>query len=279
MENTVSSAATSLEAIGQLPDGEIDIADAALQLARADHPQGNIAEARAHLSDIARAAVVAAGEVPAEDLVGQAVVLARLMGERFGYSGDRDTYDDTANANLFRVIDRRRGLPVALGVLWLHAARAAGWGCHGVDFPGHFMLALAHGDAQLVLDVFNGGATMDARALRRLIKNVEGPQAELRPGLLRPMSTRAVLLRLQNNIKLRRLQAGDMDGAVSCTEDMLRIAPDEAAQWRDASVMHQRLGRLGDALRCGGKFLDLVPEGEAAERMREAMSELRSRLN
>ena len=275
----MNTARAALEAIGQMPDGEIAIADAALQLARVDLPEADLDPARAHVSALARAAVESAGDVAADDLVGQAVALARLMGEVHGYSGDTRQYDDLDNANLVRVIERRRGLPVALGVLWLHAARAAGWGCHGVDFPGHFVLALAHRDAQLVVDVFNGGVTMDARALRRLIKTVEGPAAELRPGLMRPMSTRAVLLRLQNNIKLRRLQACDVQGALACTEDMLRIAPDEAGLWRDASVMHQRSDRLGDALRCGAAFLKLVPDGEAAERMRAAMAELRARLN
>ena len=275
----VQKARAALEAIGQVPDGEIAIADAALQLARIDLPEADVEAARVHLSALARGAVEIAGTGGAEDLVGQAVALARLMGEVNGYIGDAQQYDDLDNANLVRVIERRRGLPVALGVLWLHAARAAGWGCHGVDFPGHFVLALAHRDAQLVVDVFNGGVAMDARALRRLIKSVEGPAAELRPGLMRPMSTRAVLLRLQNNIKLRRLNAGDIEGALACTEDMLRIAPEEASQWRDAALMHQRIDRLGDALRCGAAFLKLVPEGEAAEKMRAAMAELRARLN
>ena len=275
----MNKAHAALEAIGQLPDGEIAIADAALQLARVDLADGDIAAARTHLTVLARDAVALAGGVDDGDLVGQAVALARLMGEVHGYAGDTARYDDLDNANLIRVIERRRGLPVALGVLWLHAARAVGWGCHGVDFPGHFMLALSHRDTQLVLDVFNGGTTMDARSLRALVKTVEGPQAELRPGLLRPMSTRAVLLRLQNNIKLRRLHADDMVGALACTEDMLRIAPDEAGQWRDAAAMARRLGRLDDALRCGAAFLKLVPEGDAAERMRAAMAEMRARLN
>jgi len=269
----------ALEAIGQLPDPEIAIADAALQLARADLPETDPEAARAHLSVLAREAVELAGTVTPDDVIGQAVGLARLLGEAHGYVGNTSSYDDLANANLIQVIERRRGLPVALGVLWLHCARAAGWGCHGVDFPGHFLLALSHHGTQLVLDVFNGGAPMDAPALRRLIKAVEGPQAELRPGILRPIGTRAVLLRLQNNIKLRRLQAGDMEGALACTENMLRIAPDEASQWRDAVLMHQRLGQLSDALRCGEAFLRLVPQGEAAERMRATMADLRARLN
>ena len=36
---------------------------------------------------------------------------------------------------------------------------------------------------------------------------------------------------------------------------------------------------MSDALRCGVAFLKLVPEGEAAEKMRAAMAELRARLN
>ena len=275
----MTGAELALRAIGELPDSEIDIANAALQLALADLPTGDAGAALAHLSEIARGAVEQASAVGPDDLVGQAVAIAALMGERFGYAGDSDTYDDLDNANLIRVIERRRGLPVALGVLWLHALRAAGWVGHGIDFPGHFLLSLAHRDTQVVVDVFHAGAVMDARELRGLVKQVEGPKAELRPGLLRPMSTRAVLLRLQNNIKLRRLTAGDLEGALSCTENMLHIAPDEASQWRDAMMMHDRLGRLTDALRCGGRFLALVPHGDAAERMQAAMAEVRARLN
>jgi regulator of sirC expression with transglutaminase-like and TPR domain len=73
---------------------------------------------------------------------------------------------------------------------------------------------------------------LGASALRRLLKSIEGPRAELRPGLLAPMSARAVLLRLQNNIRLRRIAAGDAAGALTCTEDMLRFAPDAAGQLR-----------------------------------------------
>ena len=229
--------------------------------------------------DLARHAVDLARSLRTADVSLRAGALAGLIGGRHGYAGDVETYDDLANANLIRVIERRRGLPVALGVIWLHAARAAGWDAHGVDFPAHFLIALEGKAVQAVIDVFAGGATLDARDLRVLLKRVEGEQAELRPGLLRPMSARRVLLRLQNNIMTRRLQAGDLPGALTCTEDMLRIAPDHADLWRQAAVMNQRLDRVGAALRCFDRFLDLVPEGDAASRVRGAVDELRSRLN
>jgi regulator of sirC expression with transglutaminase-like and TPR domain len=268
-----------LEAIGLIPDTEIDIGNAALQLARVDAPKADWQRARAHLSDLARDAVAIAKSLGTNDVSMRAEALAGLITGRYAFAGDSETYDDLANANMIRVVERRKGLPVALGIIWLHAARAAGWGAHGVDFPAHFLIALEGKSVQAIVDVFAGGATLDARDLRVLLKRVEGENAELRPGLLRPMSARRVLLRLQNNIMTRRLQGGDLAGALTCTEDMLRIAPDHAELWRQAAVMNQRLERVSAALRCFDRFLALVPEGDAAARVRGAMDELRTRLN
>lgn len=275
-------ARAAIDAAGQLPDAEIDLAGTALQFARVDAPGADWRAAAATLTDLARAAVAAAAADPAADggdLDARRAVLAAVIHDRFGFAGDAETYDDLANANLIHVLDRRRGLPVALGLLWLHAAEAAGWGAHGVDFPGHFLLALEGAREQMVLDVFAGGQRLEAPDLRGLLKRMEGEGAELRPGLLRPMGKRDVLLRLQNNIKLRRLKAGALPAALACTEDMLRLAPDAAPLWREAGLMNQRMERIGAALACFDRFLALAPEGEAAARIRALAAELRQRLN
>jgi regulator of sirC expression with transglutaminase-like and TPR domain len=272
----MTDAREALDAIGLLPDTEIDIADAALQLARVDAPDADWEAARARLSEIARDAVALP---PAGNLADKAEALSDLLAVRHRYLGDTEEYDDPANANLIRVIERRRGLPVALGIIWLHAARAAGWEAHGVDFPAHFMIALQGKSTQMVLDVFHGGVAMSARDLARLLKRIEGEKAELRPGLLLPMNARQVLLRLQNNIAGRRMQAGDLDGALACIEDMLRVAPDHLELWRQAAALNQRLDRVGAALRCFERCLRLVPRGDTATRIRSAMDDLRGRLN
>jgi regulator of sirC expression with transglutaminase-like and TPR domain len=248
-ETPQEEARAALSAAGQLPDAEIDLAAVAIQFARIDAPDADWRAAAAQLSAVAKEAVSAALADQAAD-EGDAdrrrAVLAAVLHGGLGFKGDARTYDDLANANLIRVIERRQGLPVALGILWLHAAEAAGWGAHGVDFPGHFLVAV---------------------------------EAELRPGLLRPMTRRAVLLRLQNNIKLRRLRAGAIEAALSCTEDMLRLCPDHAVLWREAGLMNRRLDRIGAALQCLDRSLELEPEGEAAERTRTVADELRHRLN
>lgn len=276
-----AEARAALSAIGSLPDAEIDIAAAALQLARIDAPELDWRAGAEHLTALARAAVGAASADPqadAGDVARRRAALAEVIHRRFGYAGDTETYEDLANANLLRVIERRRGLPVTLGILWLHAAEAAGWQAHGVDFPGHFLVALA-GRGQVVVDVFAGGTAMDARALRATLKRFAGEQAEFGPAALAPMDKRAVLLRLQNNIKVRRLRDGDLAGAVACTEDMLRIAPDAAPLWREAGLMHQRLDRISAAITALERFLELAPDGPQAVRVRGLLEELRQRLN
>ena len=278
MTASVAEARAAIEAAGRLPDDELDLATVALQFARIDAPEADWRGAAGHISALVRA--VLAEESP-RDAEARRALLARVIHDEAGYAGDSETYDDPRNANLIQVTERRRGLPVAIGLLWLHAAEAAGWTARGLDFPGHFLIAIdgAAKGPSVVVDPFGGGTPLPAPALRALIKRVEGPEAELRPGMLAPMSRRAVLLRLQTNIRLRRLRDNDLEGALACTLDMLRLAADAAPLWREAAVMNARLGRLGAAIEGMERFLELVPTGDAATRGREMIEEWRGRLN
>ncbi len=278
----------ALDAIGQLPDTEIDLAGAALQFGRIGAPDANWEHAAAELSVLARDAVALNAYVAATSPLARAGALAALLG-RHGFAGDTESYDDLANANLVRVIERRRGLPVALGILWLHCARAVGWPAHGVDFPGHFLVAI-EGDPpardgrrpsprQVVVDVFAGGVVLQQADLLALLQRVSGPLAELRPGLLAPMSARSVLMRLQQNVKVRLLAQERTEDALGCTEDMLRVAPDAAPLWREAGVLNQRLGHFSRALQCHRRVLALVPDGDLADMSRRAIAELEARLS
>ena len=116
--------ADELRAIGERGDGPHDIARAALLLASLDHIGTDLSPYEAHLNELSEAAQ-RQGLVLNNPENG-ARSLASLMAGQFGYDGDRLTYDDPRNADLIAVIERRRGMPVALGILYIHAARAAG---------------------------------------------------------------------------------------------------------------------------------------------------------
>ena len=70
-----------------------------------------------------------------------------MFADEFGFAGDADSYDAPLNADLIRVLDRRRGLPVSLSLLYVAAARRIGWTAHALNTPysgGHILDR--HGD-------------------------------------------------------------------------------------------------------------------------------------
>ena len=83
--------------------------------------------------------------------------LKSVLVSEYGYSGDTVSYDSLQNANLIQVIDRRKGLPITLGIIYIHAARAQGWDIDGLNFPGHFLLRIEDGVKRTIFDPFNGG--------------------------------------------------------------------------------------------------------------------------
>jgi regulator of sirC expression with transglutaminase-like and TPR domain len=204
--------------------------------------------------------------------------LTGVIADRYGYRGDTLTYEDLQNANLMRVIDRRKGLPVALGILYIHAARAQGWDAAGLAFPGHFLLRLAEGGQSLIIDPFHEGRARDAAALRELLKTIAGSAAELEPAHYAEASDRDVLLRLQNNLKQRLLQGRRFEEALGVIEGMLLFAPDHAALWQEAGLVNAECGNLRAAMDALERALALC--GDEAQRHRTAMllQQLKARL-
>lgn len=245
--DTRAEAEAILTRIATAADAEIDLAEGALALAALDRPQVPLARYRDHLSELAEEV---AADVPAGQRSGteRAAALARVLFERHGYEGDRLTYDDLQNANLMRVIDRRKGLPVALGILMIHAARAQGWIMVGLNFPGHFLVRLESGPDRLILDPFSGGVVLTAATLRDRVKEAAGSSAELKPEYYETVGNRAVLLRLENNVKTRLLWDQKLQAARCVVMRMLTFAPEEAGLWREAGLIEAHLGNLKRAI-------------------------------
>src|SRR5258708_12163209 len=105
--------------------------------------------------------------------------LAEIVARSYAYRGDTDSYDDLQNADLARVIERRKGLPVALSILYLHVARAQGWEAEGLAFPGHFLIRVGMDGARHVIDPFYDGCVPDTSDLPDLLPHVLGPPPHL----------------------------------------------------------------------------------------------------
>jgi len=238
-----------LRRIGARPDEEIDLAETGLLLAAYRHPNLGFRRYRHHLSLLVRDAADLGRKLEAEEsLSARAEVLRTVLAERYDYAGDRETYDDLQNADLARVIDRRRGLPVALGLLYIYTAEQQGWDASGINFPGHFMIRLRHGRDAVILDPFNGGMERTTSDLRAMLKATSGTDAEIASRHTAAVARREPLLRLQNNIKLRLLAAGRTGEALEALETMVMLAPANAHLWREAGGLQGELGNLRAAI-------------------------------
>src|SRR6266852_3393992 len=259
----------------------LPIGEAALALASYERPRVGLLRYRQHLQTIARDVGRHSGAQGDHrgDLAARARALNEIILLKYGYSGDELTYDDLQNANLMRVVDRRKGLPVALGILYLDAARAQGWDSVGLGFPGHFLVRLTEGAERLILDPFHGGRVCDAATLRELLKAMAGQEVELAPEHYAPVADRDVLLRLQNNLKSRLLQAGRHERALRTVETMLLLAPDLAELWQEAGLLHAQLGNMRAGVNALEQFIIRAPEGSARHQAAAILQQLKSKLN
>lgn len=273
----LAQCARFLRELGEMDTLTLPIADAALALASFDRPRVGLARYSRHLRTLAQDVARRAGG--ATTLEARANALNEIMILKHGYAGDDLTYDDLQNANLMRVIDRRRGLPVALGILYIDIARTQGWDAVGLGFPGHFLVRLSDGGGRLILDPFHGGRVLDASALRELLKAIAGQEVELSPEHYAPVLDREVLLRLQNNLKSRLLQAQRNEAAVRVIETMQMIAPDLAELSREAGIIHAQLGNMKAAVRSIEEFIARAPQSAARHEAAIVLQQLKAKLN
>lgn len=208
-----------------------------------------------------------------------AEALSEVIARSYAFRGDSETYDDLRNADLVRVIERRKGLPVALSILYLHVARAQGWAAEGLAFPGHFLIRIGIDGARHVVDPFHEGALRDAADLRKLLRQVLGPDAELVPAHFDPVSDRDVLLRLENNVRLRLAKREDWPGAARSLDRMLAIAPDRVELLFEAGQLNARLDKRRAAIAAYERILELDGDAGLRRRASALLQELRRGLN
>ena len=244
-----------LGAAGELADDDLPLADTALNLAALDHNGIELKPYRDHLAKLAedaRATFVSLRR-GMNEIEALARVLADTIAVRHGYAGDTATFDDPQNADLIRVIDRRRGLPVSLGILYIETAKRLGGTARGLNTPGHFLLAIGEDERAKVLDPFNAGVVLSQEELRPLPPVPQGETAEYGP-----VSPRDVLLRLLNNIRTRALAGKDMIRGLTIVERMVLIAPRRAELWLDLSNANREVGKLKGAILAAESCLKLA---------------------
>ncbi|MGB4106520.1 MAG: transglutaminase-like domain-containing protein [Alphaproteobacteria bacterium] len=250
--------------LAEIADGEIDLARAALALAAREQPGVATERYIHHIRKLGEETaehhktLIAAGA--ADDGGTQLAALKHVIVTKNGYVGDGETYDDLQNASLMRVIDRRKGLPITLSILYIAAARAQEWGVYGLDFPGHFLCRLDKDSSRFIFDPFHDCKILEAPDLRSFVKQVRGPDAELSADYFNAAPNRDILMRLQNNIKYRQIEGEDYTGALHTVEAMRLIDAGEYRLLLDAGVLYARTGQNMPAIAALEEYIKKAPK-------------------
>lgn len=277
MTTIETSFAEALARAGAQADTTLDIAGMALLLGALDLEPERYRAACAHLAALDERARALADR--ALTLADKAALLAQVLHTEAGYTGDRESYDHPDNANLVRVTERRRGLPVALGILYIHLGEVLSWTVEGLAMPGHFLVHVADGEGRVVLDPFDGGRIVERPTLEALVRRVEGEGARLEPTHIAPVSKRAVLLRLENNLKSRAISEQRLERAAEILARMTAIAPADAGLWFERGMMASELGQLGAAREALAHCLAATDDRALIQRAGQALAALRRKLN
>ncbi|MDO7841720.1 SirB1 family protein [Sphingomonas immobilis] len=244
----------AIEFFGLMDDDAFPVEAAALELSALDHHQASVTDYLGVVADMA-ARVSAIGS-DARTGARQAEILADVIYGEHGFTGDRDTYDAAVNADMIRVFDRRRGLPISIAIIYVAVARQVGWTATVLNLPGHVLVQVGPDDPAII-DVFDGGASVDPAQLDVALgieKGVARGVAQKTFG----MSARDVIVRLLNNQAGRAEQEGDHERARTVYERMTKIAPSAVHGWWALAQYQLMSGAADDARATLTSLLDVT---------------------
>ncbi|MBI3441520.1 MAG: transglutaminase family protein [Proteobacteria bacterium] len=268
-----------LRRIGNIADKEMDLAEAALALGLIFLPGLHVDRYRQHLRKLSEHV---AEEFQArmrlketDTLKLRVQILRKIIHEAHGYQGDEKNYDDIQNANFIRVIERRKGLPISLGILYIILARNMGWTCEGLSFPGHFLIRIDKDGERVILDPFKEGQEMGASHLRQLLKSIVGKNAELSHNFYDRVSNREILLRLENNLKKRLIDGEDYGHAIIVAEAIEAFSPLEYRTYLDKGVLYAKLGQNQLAIDALETYIEKTPHTKEKQHARLLLQQIK----
>ncbi|AOE77858.1 hypothetical protein A7318_04475 [Pseudomonas lurida] len=163
--------------------------------------------------------------------------LLRRMND-LGFAQDEFTPLRPAAALLDKVLQRKRGQPLAMGLIALELARRLDIPLVGVNFPGHFLLRVPGADH--LLDPC-GGRRLYPNDCRDLLQRQYGPNLTLQADHLHTADPRSILQRLSRNLRQLHLSNDAPLAALVDAERVLELGNASAADYLARASLYQRL--------------------------------------
>jgi len=265
------------------PDEEIRLAEAALLIASDEYRDLDVDDYLAQLD-------VMAGtfkrrlwpDISPTDTI---VRLNRFLFDEQGFAGNADHYYDPRNSFLNEVLDRKLGIPITLGLVYIEISRRAGLPMQGVSFPAHFLVKCRMHKGTVVLDPYAKGLSLSIDDLRHRIGELHAgrmPTKSHVTAMLNAASNREILLRMLCNLKNIYIGNGQWLKALAAADRIVAVMPDAAVGYRDRAMIHLELECFRAALADFQTYLEKEPAAEDEAAVRRSVIRLQAtaaRLN
>src|SRR5690349_14512098 len=223
------------------PDEDIDLAEAALLIAKSVHADLDVAR---YLSQIeALAAQLAQRLTDNAHETERILALNRFLFEEQGFAPNIENYYDPRNSFLHEVLERRVGIPISLSILYIEVCRRIGLPLRGVSFPGHFLVKCKVDDGLIVLDPYCRGASLSLNDLQQRLREVKGGEVSraIIAGMLVAANKKEILARVLRNLKAIYLERAERDTALSVMDWLVTLNPSDPLEVRDRGLLYEQL--------------------------------------
>ena len=253
---------------------EIDLAGAALAVARLEYPDLAPERSLAQLDGLAaRSAAAKIGD--------RRRAVERLCGFLFdgaGFRGNAGDYYDPRNSCLNDVLDRRLGIPITLSVLVMEVGRRVGLEIQGIGLPGHFCVGARVGDELLVLDPFGGGRRLGRDEAEAIVSRVVGRPVELTDTHFVPATKAQIVVRMLRNLQGIYARREDWAKALAVIDRLLVVEADAPMHVRDRGTVLVKLGELHRGASEWERYLTRYPQARDAAAFKEELRRVRQTL-
>jgi regulator of sirC expression with transglutaminase-like and TPR domain len=264
--------------IASRPDQDVDLAEASLLIAREEYPALDPGAYLARLEALAAAVRprLRGGAATAVE------AMNRLLFDEEGFRGNTEQYYDPRNSFLNEVLDRRTGIPISLSTVYIEVGRRAGLLLQGVGLPGHFIVRLSAGGAELLVDPFHGGAVLTESDCQKRLDRIYGGRVRVEPQMLAPCGRKAILARTLRNLKAIYVKSEDHLRALRTVELLLALDPQGMEEVRDRGLLYAAMDCYALAADDLDAYLRAVPGAPEAAELRARIADMRrmaTRLN
>ena len=263
------------EEFGRLIQGDedVDLVRVNLEIARDAYPDLDQAEVLERIEALAeRVRDRCSPDGGALYMVGQ---VNWVMFVEEGFRGSVEDYFDPRNSYLNEVLDRKRGLPIALSVLYAEVAARAGLALGCVNLPMHFALRVVGRDEPLFVDPFHEGRVLDLPDCERFLSDLAGRNVRLGVEEFAPCDPSVTIARMLRNLKGVYLERKDFASALPVVRRLAALRRDDLLEQRDWGMVSLQADCPGEALDPLGRYVEARPKAPDAEAIRSLLKSAR----